>query len=639
MSRFPRTALAALLVLALWAGCVSAALAEEGAPPAELSVQEIDTSAYPEVSLTVSMPGVKSGTAPDFTLAENGVTVDDYHAATAAESVPVRVVLVLDTSGSMAGKAWSDAQRAAAAFLTALGPDVPVSVISFNERAVERVAFTTDRTATVAELAKLKPAKETALYDAVVSAVRRLPAKGGERRLIVLLSDGGDTVSATSFNSAMSALKRSGVPLYAVALNTDEQNPQALKLLAARSGGRLVPAAKSEELAPLFTGIAEEIIGTYEVKYTSLRPRTKDVELDVNASTRASSAEAHVSYPNPMYLTAAAESDLKITSPAEDVARLIGAVSLIFLAVALLAFGVGRAIFRERSMLSHVRLYDQEERRGQWRGRGGRLGDVRRRAAEVVGPLIERLGIQRSLAPLFEAAGMPRPAAEYAVNYLVVALVALLGVQVLLGDILLTLIALVVLAVLPRPLLGMAIDRRRRTLEMQLPDTLAMLATSIRGGWPLERAIELAASEAPEPMNREFGRAVAWMGLGMPINDVLENMNRRIGSKDFEAVVSGVAVQREVGGNLAEVLDMVADTMREREALRRQVRTLTAEARFSAYILVALPFGVVLMMFITSRSYITELFTTPTGMAITAVASLMIAGGAWWIFRLAKVEV
>lgn len=604
----------------------------------ELAVQDIDTSDYPKVALTVSMPG-SAGSTPRFTIAENGAQIRGVDADVAAKSIPVRVVLVLDTSGSMAGEPWADARAAAARFLDTLGPETPVSVVAFNERATRLTDFSTDREAALAALSAQQPAKETALYDAVVSASRIAASAPGERSVIVLLSDGGDTVSASSFKGAMSALEKSGVPLYAIMLPSPESNERALALLSGSSGGRLTSAKRSAELGDLFQSIAEEIVGTYKVTYTSLRPKTKDIELDIVARARASSAEAKLSYPNPLYLSAAEQGPLVVPSPAESLARLLAAGGLAFVCAFCVGLAIMRSVFHERSVLSQVRLYDQEERRGRWRGSLGALSGLRRRWVRVVERTLESRGWAPRVAPAFETAGLPLAPAEYIAYYIGAVAAGVLLLQLLLNSWPLTIIAAGASTLLPKVLLGAAADRRKRAFETQLPDVLAMLSTSMRGGWTLERAIELAATEAADPAAKEFGRVVAEMELGLSCPTALEHMAARVKSPDFDAAVGGITVQREIGGNLAEVLDTVAETVREREALRRQIRTLTAEARLSAYILIGLPFALLALMLLTSPTYIGALFTTTSGWMIVATAALMLSVGSFWLFRLTKIEV
>lgn len=634
-------AAACLLALAIVASASTAVAAESGDPVTEgLSVQDIDTSAYPKVSMTVSIPGRSNDAAePTFTLSENGkaVTADTVQADVTAQDT--KVVLMIDTSGSMSGATWTDVKRAAAAFLADLPESAPVSLIAFDETRRTLVDFSLDRALVVREIENLKPAHETALYDALLSASRALARQGDGRKAIVLFSDGGDTVSATTFGGAMQALKRTEIPLYSVLLHSAEENPGALRLLAGRSGGRLVPANRSDELPALFEGIAEEIVGAYTVEYTSLRPTTKDIEIDIEARATARSARARIAYPNPAYAKRSEPAPFIAPPVIEKIKVLAGIGGMILAAVTALVLAILGSIFRERSMLSHMHIYDQRERRGRWAGSIDYLSGIPARLVRSMEHFLTARGYTERLTPLFEAAGLPKEIAYYATTYVILALAAVISVHTWISLLPLTVIAFVVAALAPKYILRALAERRRHEIEGQMVEVLQLLSTSLRGGWTLERALELVAAEAPQPAANEFARLVAEIRLGMPAHVALEQMGLRLGSPDFDTLVAGISVQREVGGNLAEVVDAVTDTVRERDQLNRQMRTLTAEARFSAYILIALPFVIAFMMLTTSRSYFNMLFTSVTGVALLILTILMVVGGSIWVFRLTKIEV
>ena len=137
------------------------------------------------------------------------------------------------------------------------------------------------------------------------------------------------------------------------------------------------------------------------------------------------------------------------------------------------------------------------------------------------------------------------------------------------------------------PVLTVRADRRRARFSDQLGDTLQLLAGSLRAGYGLLQAIDAVAQEAEEPTRQEFRRLVIETRLGRDLTDALHSMADRVGGEDFEWVVQAIEIHREVGGDLAEVLDTVAGTIRERNQLHRQVKALSAEGRLSAYVLMA----------------------------------------------------
>jgi tight adherence protein B len=181
--------------------------------------------------------------------------------------------------------------------------------------------------------------------------------------------------------------------------------------------------------------------------------------------------------------------------------------------------------------------------------------------------------------------------------------------------------------------------REKRKFESQLPDTLTLIATSLRAGYSLLQAVEAVAAEAPNPTAREFGRAIAEARLGRQVTSALDGITQRTQSQDFEWAVMAVEIQREVGGNLAEVLQTVADTMLQRNRLRGEIRALTAEGRISALVLGALPFVMALFLWTSNRAYIMLLFERTLGIVAVVAGGLLLLGGILWLRKIVNIEV
>jgi tight adherence protein B len=182
------------------------------------------------------------------------------------------------------------------------------------------------------------------------------------------------------------------------------------------------------------------------------------------------------------------------------------------------------------------------------------------------------------------------------------------------------------------------ISRRARAFTEQLPDGLQLVIGSLRSGFSLSQALESLVRESPEPLAAEFGRAVAEHRLGADLSDALDRLAQRIGSEDLNWAVMAVRIQRDVGGNLADVLQTSVETMRERERLRRHVRALSAEGRLSAWVLVAVPAFLGAFMMVYRRSYLSPLFNDPRGLVMLAVGLVLFVVGIFWLTRIIKVE-
>jgi tight adherence protein B len=181
--------------------------------------------------------------------------------------------------------------------------------------------------------------------------------------------------------------------------------------------------------------------------------------------------------------------------------------------------------------------------------------------------------------------------------------------------------------------------KRFRALNNQLGDTILLLSNALKAGYSFAQAMATIAKSAPVPMCDEFNRAVREMNLGITVDDALDHMNQRISSDDFDLMTTAVQIHRVVGGNLAEILDTIAFTIRERIRIQGEIRTLTAQARASGYIITGLPFGLIAILTVISPSYMVPMFQEPLGWAMLALALIMMGIGYAIIRRIAAIEV
>lgn len=180
---------------------------------------------------------------------------------------------------------------------------------------------------------------------------------------------------------------------------------------------------------------------------------------------------------------------------------------------------------------------------------------------------------------------------------------------------------------------------RARNLEQQLPDALALIANSLRSGFSFLQALAVVAREMPDPIAREAAQVLKENRVGIPLDAALTSMAERVGSQDLDLVVTAVLIQRQVGGNLAEIADTIADTIKGRLHLLGQVRTLTAQGRFSGLIVSLLPVLVGLALFSLNPAYISPLFDTTLGWLLLGVGGVMQGVGILVIRHLVHLEV
>ena len=262
-----------------------------------------------------------------------------------------------------------------------------------------------------------------------------------------------------------------------------------------------------------------------------------------------------------------------------------------------------------------------------------------RRAVEVTADLAARRGLLGSVERSLRAADLPVRPAELILACAVASVVAPSVVFLATRSITDVALVLVVLGAGPPMSLRFLVRRRRKRFAAQLPDALTTLAGSLRAGRSLGQALEAISRELRDPMGRELRKVVAEVRLGRTLPEALTDAADRIASDDFRWAVMAMQIQAEVGGNLAELLDQVASTMRERARMRGEVKALTAEGRASALLLVFMVPLLGLAMYVLNSAYMEPLFTTSTGKVLIGVSVVMIGGGYLWMNKLVKIDV
>lgn len=622
--------------------------------PAAAAEGRIDdiSSANDELTILFSSVALDGDDAIDPTSV--AVTVDDqpvesqvaaYEAGAGAGRV---AILTLDVSGSMKGAGIAAAKDAADLFLGTVPADVRVGLVTFGDNAQVAIAPTENHDEVAAKVAALKVGGDTALYDGVVTAVKAAGATGS--RSLVVLSDGKDEGSNASLNQARKSVASSGVGLDAVALGDGGKQAQAaLDQLAAAGSGQVFGAVAADELAAAFAASASSLESQLQITAALPAGTGEYVSVSVSAETGSGSvADSAVAEVEPIAAAATPSGPQAaqlggLTAVLVSPAVAAGALLLLFaglLVVLLIAFRgndtddgrVGRrlrgygddAVTSSSASPSMVELKDR----------------VARSAVELAGRVSDKRGFDQTLGLKLEAGGLVLKPAEWlliltgatVVGALAGALVSGFGLLgILLGG--------VVGFAIPYLYLSIRVSSRRKEFDSVLAETLTLVAGSLSAGHSIQQAFDTVVRESDGVMRDELGRALAEARLGVPFEDALTHVAERMDSEDFRWVVMAITVQREIGGDLAEVLRNVADMLRERERLRRQVKTLSAEGRLSAYVLIGLPIAMFGYMLMVRPEYISLLFTTTVGLIMALLALLLLVVGAIWMSRIIKIEV
>ncbi len=258
-------------------------------------------------------------------------------------------------------------------------------------------------------------------------------------------------------------------------------------------------------------------------------------------------------------------------------------------------------------------------------------------AGAAVAKVLVKRGRLAAGAAALEAAGIAMALTDF-VLMTALSTITAAAAGFLLGGVLLAVVALAVVPLGARLLVSFKAGRRRAAFADQLDDSLQLMASSLRAGHSLLRAVDAVSQDAAAPTSEEFSRIINETRVGRDLNDALDEVSARMRSDDFTWVAQAIAIHREVGGNLAEVLDAVGHTIRERNGIRRQVKALSAEGKLSAIVLMALPFGILGFISATKPEYLAKFTESTAGYIMLAVAVVMLTIGGFWLKKTVAIK-
>ena len=590
-----------LLPLALAAFLLAPAAASAGVRV------RVDTSGYPTLRVTVV---TSTPTAAPPTVRENGRPVSVVSAQNLGRDA--NVALLIDTSRSMQGASLENAVAAARDFLTVKPNGDQIAVFTFGATAVQLTGFSTSTTDADQALRTLAVDSHsgTALYDAISLAAGQLASQPGAR-LILLVTDGKDVSSHVTLDAALKGAHDAHVDIDSIGIRSSQFTPDALEEISRATGGVFRAAARGD-LVGLYDSIGQELRRTWVIQYlTASRPGQS---LDVSASAPGAGSSATV-------VRLSGEQTVKPpTATLPKSAFSTRGTAILALAVGLLVMAAVRVLFRKsrseelrRRIQPHV--VDTPKKVQKKRSSAG----VFRRLFASTEHVLGQTRPWTALAGLLERGDVPLKTVEFA--YVILGSGLLLGFFLSvtgLGGIFLFL-GFVIGAAIPIAYVWRKSRKRVTAFDEQLPDLLMSLAASLKAGHSFKQALQTLVEEAEDPARKEFSRVLAEASLGRPIEAALADMAERLGSKNFAFIVTAVTIQNQVGGSLAGLFDMVADTVRQRQQFARKIRALTAMGRASAYVLIALPIFLAMLLTLINHSYMRPLFFTSAGHTLIIV--------------------
>jgi tight adherence protein B len=629
-----RRLLATVLVAGLAAAISSGATAAEGS----FRVTEAQAS-FPDRAYILSLPNRMQLGASQVRVFENGKPVEEL-SVVAARSAAVSgfgVVLVIDASNSMRGSAIGQAVRAARTFAEERSPQEQIAVVTFNRRTRVVLPFTTDGEKIRAALATTpRLALGTHIYDAVDRATKLIADAGINAGSVVLLSDGADSGSKLAEAAAARAARDAHVRVFTVGLRSRSFEPKALRNLADDTAGQYSEASSALQLEAIYRALGSKLAREYLIRYRSsadpgsrivVSVRVRGFPAVVTSGYVTPSATKPGKKPGPYH-----ESYLHklFTSPLMMVFIALLASSLVAFGVVAVASSWRRGTLRRR-MAEFVSLPTAE--------REGPAGTLTDRVEGGTERMLEGTKWWGRFVATLELAGISWAPERIILFTFIGTFLTIWLLSVIVHSLLVGLLIGLAIPFVVRALIKRKVDRKRRLFAEQLPDNLQVLASAMRAGHSFIGALSVVVEDAPDPSRSEFRRVVADEQLGVPLEDALHVVVERMDSRELEQVALVAAVQRQSGGNTAEVLDRVTDTIRERFELRRTVQTLTAQGRLSRWIVSALPVFLLVVITLINPGYMSVLYGSTGGRVALVVAGAMIVGGSLVIKRIVNIKV
>lgn len=644
MRRRSRIALAASSLAACGAVLLAPLAAGGQADDNMLAVRAVDATERKAVEVTFLYTG-----SPDdleqLTIREDGALkqVDDLTPLQRTDQ-RLATVYVVDISPSMEDDGvLTGVKKGLEDVLGRLPDGDEAAIVSFSDAAVVETGFTDNQAQLAGALEEMVPPEDgkAALWDGVRKAATLFEARPELQPNIVLITDSKDEASTSDADAARASVVNSGAAFYTVEIDHDGgTDSAALQMIMERTGGAAFPTPAGDGVQTA----VNDVVATSQSQYVATYASSVD-QGQVDVSVAVGSTERKASYVAGAALQGAATGEVVQPSapfgPEWLRGKLGGALALVLvgLAVGLGAYAVGSLVTSSDESLNAVlRPYsdgpvidpDTEGALAQTA--------ILQRAVELTEEFAERQGFLTKVERALERADLPLRAAEALFFYVAAAILVTL-LSFVLGGFVPGVGAGLMTLLLPPAVVNFLASRRAKNFQSQLPDTLQLLSGSLRAGYSLLQGVEAVSKEVGDPMGQELRRVITEARLGREVEDSMEAVAERMDSADFAWAVMAIRIQREVGGNLSELLLTVADTMVHRERLRRDIAALTAEGKMSAIILGLLPIGLGAFMWLSNPEYMNPLGSTGLGHFLLGLATTSGLIGFAWMKKIINIEI
>lgn len=508
------------------------------------------------------------------------------------------IEFLIDTSGSMRGEKITGVKKAVQSIIESIPPEIQVGVITFSSKAKVLVPLTTDRKILLEAISNLQANGETAIFDAVKLGIDSLLSLADSR--VILLTDGEDTVSKESLKTLRETLSLKQIPVDSIGLQTNEKQGQTLNSISTISGGNFYPLQSIDQLIAAYQKSLETVLAPTPIATPTVSPT-------------------------------AIEYDSKFLGFDWRLAPYIIAGQLFFIVLFLFL------IIRKINSINRIRkkrwLFLEKYEVRKLKSTTLRL--TQGLNYDAIPPRIQKW-IKVRLELVHAEITFERVIKLLVLLYIVLSFLLLFILKnfvfaAILGAILTPFI-------FDRYIQGVH-KKHIRLFAEELPDFLNIAASALRAGLTFAQGLEAFSLENNGEVARQIRRATTEIQMGSTIEDALMDVAIRMNNEDLKWTVTALSIQRNVGGSLATILSTTFTTVKERAEIKREVRTLSAEGKLSAYILMALPVGIFFFLFLTKREYVSIFWSEFAGILLLGIIATALTLGWIWIKKIIEIKI
>ena len=607
----------------------TAASAAPGSSPTGVQLTPVLRVPFPDRGYVVDLPKAANLSSKDVQLSENGIGIGNVTVSpVSASGLRTGVVLVIDSSLTMRGTPYANAIAAARAFLARRPSNEQVGVVTFNRNI--RVLQPVTGSASALEHSLANPpavAYGTRIFDSIDASLALLRGAKVSTGAIVLLTDGQNVGSHATLAGAVTRAYRQHVRVFTVGLLSPAYHAATLNAVATGTGGTYVEATSSSALAPIYASLSSRLAREFLIEYRSLAPPNTHVNVQLSIAGVGSSATSYTS-PKP--------SGLKPFHRSVADRFLLSGWSLFLLALAVAGLavlvvrkslpGTGSAVVQRVAAFAGGEPAGAERPADEQSKSRPRPPAITRRTQGLLGRLDRNLEI----AEIKTSAVQMVAGTAIATVCVMIILFVISPVFVILGF---------AVPLVPRALVRYRLRKIRDRFAEQLPTNLQVMASALRAGHSFVAALASVVEQAEEPSKKELRRAVSDEQLGVPIDEAIRRVAERMESRDLDQVALVAELARTTGGNVAEVLDVVVATVRDRQDVRRMVKTLTAQGRMARWILTALPVVTGFFFYLIQPKIVGPFYGALIGQIVLLIAAIAVICGSLTIQRIVEIEV